>query len=294
MHPLAQHPFLKMNGIGNAILVLDLRRTDYVLTPDDARTIAQSPETPFDQLMVLYPPHQPDAAAFMKIFNCDGSLSSACGNGTRCVAWALMEHSDQTTLVVESDAGRLPCTKIDPWHFSVDMGVPRLNWQDIPLSFAANDTNYVPLELDPELDPEFATILPTPSMVNMGNPHAIFFVDDAYAIDLKKIGPVLEHHAAFPEKANISMAEMTQPSDMVLRVWERGAGLTLACGSGACAAAVAAVRRGLGERRICVHLPGGDLIIEWRENDNHVIMAGAVELEARMTFAADLFEPHTP
>ena len=286
MHPLAQHPFLKMNGIGNAILVLDLRSTDYVLTPEDARAIAQAPETPFDQLMVLYPPRQSSTAAYMKIFNCDGSLSAACGNGTRCVAWALMEHSEETALLVESDAGVLACTKINNWHFSVDMGVPRLNWQDIPLSFAIQDTNHVPLELNADLN----AILPIPSMVNMGNPHAIFFVDDAKDIDLKKIGPVLEKHPAFPEKANISMAEMRHRSDMILRVWERGAGLTLACGSGACAAAVAAIRRGLGDRRICVHLPGGDLIIEWRETDNHVIMTGEVELEARMTFSAAVFE----
>ena len=140
-----------------------------------------------------------------------------------------------------------------------------------------------------ELEPALRALLPPASLVNMGNPHAVFFVADASAIDLECIGPVLEHHAAFPEKANISIAEMTSPTDMVLRVWERGAGLTRACGSGACAAAVAAIRRGVGDRRICVHLPGGDLIIEWRHSDDHVIMTGAVELEARMTFKAGLF-----
>ena len=123
----------------------------------------------------------------------------------------------------------------------------------------------------------------------MGNPHAIFFVPDAAAIDLKTIGPALEHHDAFPEKANISMAQMIGREEMILRVWERGAGLTLACGSGACAAAVAAIRRGLAERRLLVHLPGGDLTIEWRQSDQHVIMSGLVELEARLTFNPSLF-----
>jgi diaminopimelate epimerase len=236
--------------------------------------------------MVLYPPRQADSAAFMTIFNCDGSLSAACGNGTRCVAWALMADTDQTSLMVESDAGLLLCTKNDDWHFSVDMGLPRLNWQDIPLSFNVADTNHVPLELDADL----AALLPVPSLVNMGNPHAIFFVDDVQGLDVETIGPILEHHKAFPEKANISFAKMITRDEMLLKVWERGAGLTLACGSGACAAAVAAIRRGVGDRQICVHLPGGDLAIEWRESDDHVIMTGAVELEARMAFSDALFE----
>jgi diaminopimelate epimerase len=286
MHPLTKIPFLKMNGIGNAILVVDLRHIDYMLTPEDARAIAKGPQTGFDQLMVLYPPRHADSAAFMTIFNCDGSLSAACGNGTRCVAWALMAETDKTSLKVESDAGLLLCTKNDDWHFSVDMGLPRLNWQDIPLSFSVADTNHVPLELDADL----ASLLPVPSLVNMGNPHAIFFVDDVQDLDAETIGPVLEHHKAFPEKANISFAKMIKRDEMVLKVWERGAGLTLACGSGACAAAVAAIRRGIGERQICVHLPGGDLAIEWRESDGHVIMTGAVELEGRLLFSDAVFE----
>ena len=286
MHPLTKIPFLKMNGIGNAILFVDLRHTDYVLTPEDARAIAKGPQTGFDQLMVLYPPRQADSAAFMTIFNCDGSLSAACGNGTRCVAWALMAETDKTSLKVESDAGLLLCAKNDDWHFSVDMGMPRLNWQDIPLSFSVIDTNHVPLELDADL----ASLLPVPSLVNMGNPHAIFFVDDVQGLDVETIGPVLEHHKAFPEKANISFAKMIKRDEMALKVWERGAGLTLACGSGACAAAVAAIRRGIGERQICVHLPGGDLAIEWRESDGHVIMTGAVELEGRLLLSDAVFE----
>ena len=286
MHPLAHHPFLKMNGIGNAILVLDLRDTAYVLTPEDARAIAQGPDTKFDQLMVLYPPRMQDTAAFMKIFNCDGSLSAACGNGTRCVAWALTQDGSTKNLLLESEAGLLACVKNADRHFSVDMGAPRLDWQQIPLSFEVPDTDQVTIKIDPA----FGVDLPIASAVNMGNPHAIFFVPDAKAIDLTTIGPVLEHHPAFPEKANISMAQMISRHEMILRVWERGAGLTLACGSGACAAAVAAIRRGLAERSVLVHLPGGDLTIEWRTSDQHVIMSGLVELEARLTFNPSLLE----
>jgi diaminopimelate epimerase len=226
MHPLTKIPFLKMNGIGNAILVVDLRHTDYVLTPEDARAIAKGPQTGFDQLMVLYPPRHADSAAFMTIFNCDGSLSAACGNGTRCVAWALMAETDKTSLKVESDAGLLLCTKNDDWHFSVDMGLPRLNWQDIPLSFSVLDTNHVRLEFDADL----ASLLPVPSLVNMGNPHAIFFVDDVQGLDVETIGPVLEHHKAFPEKANISFAKMIKRDEMVLKARGRfNTGLWLRC-----------------------------------------------------------------
>ena len=282
MHPLTHHPFLKMNGIGNAIVVVDLRSTDYTLTPEDARAIAQAPDSHFDQLMVLYPPHTPQAVAAMKIFNCDGSLSAACGNGTRCVAWALTERSDHHTVTVESDAGLLHCTKNDAWNFSVDMGTPKLGWAEIPLNTPVADTTFVPLPALPDL----TTPLPVPAAVNMGNPHIIFFVEDVARIDVKTIGPLLEHHPEFPEKANISFAQIITRDAMILRVWERGAGYTLACGSGACAAAVAAIRRGLTDRQVAVALPGGSLTIAWRDHDNHVIMTGAVELEARLTFSA--------
>lgn len=285
MNPLIGRPFLKMNGIGNAIIVLDLRGTALVVRPQDACAIAAHPQTAFDQLMVLSDPKTPDTAAFMQIFNCDGSLSGACGNGTRCVAWALMEHLATDSLVLETAAGLLHCRRDDPWTFTVDMGVPRLGWQEIPLSENFADTRCIELMVGPADAP----VLAGPAVVNMGNPHAIFFVDDIKAIDLATIGPMLEHHPLFPERANISIAQMTSRSTMTLRVWERGAGLTLACGSAACAAGVAAVRRGLGERSIAVSLPGGTLVIEWREADNHVLMTGLVELEYRGRFDAALF-----
>jgi diaminopimelate epimerase len=285
VNPLIDRPFLKMNGIGNAIIVLDLRGTSLVVRPEDARAIAKGPQTGFDQLMVLSDPHTAGTAAFMQIFNCDGSLSGACGNGTRCVAWALLEHSSDDSVMLETQAGLLACRRDGPLTFTVDMGQPRLGWQEIPLSENFADTRCIELMVGPADKP----VLAGPAVVNMGNPHAIFFVPDYTAIDLGTIGPMLEHHPLFPERANISVAQMTSPSSMILRVWERGAGLTLACGSAACAAAVAAVRRRLGERRISVELPGGTLVIEWRESDNHVLMTGLVELEYRGTFDAGLF-----
>jgi diaminopimelate epimerase len=274
-----------MNGIGNAIIVLDLRGTPLVVRPEDARTIAEGPETGFDQLMVLSDPRTPGTAAFMQIFNCDGSLSGACGNGTRCVAWALLEHATIDTVMLETQAGLLACRRDGPLTFTVDMGAPRLSWQEIPLSENFADTCCIELAVGPADAP----VLAGPAVVNMGNPHAIFFVPDYQAIDLATIGPMLEHHPLFPERANISIAQMTSPSAMILRVWERGAGLTLACGSAACAAAVAAVRRHVGERRISVVLPGGTLVIEWRESDNHVLMTGLVALETRGNLDAALF-----
>ncbi len=285
MNPLIGRSFLKMNGIGNAIIVLDLRGTPLSVRPEDARAIAKGPRTGFDQLMVLSDPHSPGTAAFMQIYNCDGSLSGACGNGTRCVAWALLEADTASTVLLETQAGLLACRRDGPLTFTVDMGEPRLGWQEIPLSENFSDTRRIELMVGPADAP----VLAGPAVVNMGNPHAIFFVPDYQANDLATIGPMLEHHPMFPERANISIAQMTSPSSMILRVWERGAGLTLACGSAACAAAVAAVRRRVGERTLSVALPGGTLVIEWRESDNHVLMTGLVELEYRGSFDAALF-----
>ena len=274
MNPLIGRSFLKMNGIGNAIIVLDLRGTPLSVRPEDARAIAKGPRTGFDQLMVLSDPHSPGTAAFMQIYNCDGSLSGACGNGTRCVAWALLEADTASTVLLETQAGLLACRRDGPLTFTVDMGEPRLGWQEIPLSENFSDTRRIELMVGPADAP----VLAGPAVVNMGNPHAIFFVPDYQAIDLATIGPMLEHHPMFPERANISIAQMTSPSSMILRVWERGAGLTLACGSAACAAAVAAVLRRVGERTLSVALPGGTLVIEWRESDNHVLMTGPATL----------------
>lgn len=285
MSALAGRPFLKMNGLGNEIVVLDLRGTPLRVSAAEARAIAAGPGSQFDQLMVLHDPRTPGTDAFMRIYNTDGTESGACGNGTRCVGWALLRDEDRRDLVLETAAGLLPTTRRDELTFTVDMGAPRLRWDEIPLAEPFEDTTGIELQIGP-ID---APVLHTPSVVNMGNPHAIFWVTDADAHDLSRIGPLLEHHPIFPERANISLAQVTGPDSMILRVWERGAGLTRACGSAACAAAVAAARKGLTGREVRVSLPGGDLHIAWRESDGHVLMTGPVELEHEGRLAAALF-----
>lgn len=274
MNTLANLPFLKMNGLGNEIVVLDLRGTSHVVSAEEARAIARFERARFDQLMVLHDPVSEGTDAFVRIYNADGSEAGACGNGTRCVAWAILRGSGRDTTTVETVAGFLECRRVANDVFSVDMGEARFDWRDIPLSHEVPDTDALPLHRTvPGLPP-----LAAPVGVSMGNPHAVFFVADAAAYDLPAIGPGLEHDPLFPERANISFAEVVDRGRIVLRVWERGAGETLACGSGACATAVAAIRRGLTDRRVEVRLPGGALVIEWRE-DGHVLMTGPAEFE---------------
>jgi diaminopimelate epimerase len=287
MSPLTNITALKMNGLGNEIVVLDLRGNAHTVTADEARRIGRAPGLHFDQMMVLHDPRTAGTEAFVLIYNIDGSEAGACGNGTRCVAWLIAEATARDTFTVETRAGLLDCARKGPLSFSVDMGPPRLSWRDIPLGQPAEDTARVPLDtvfLDAAFPTDFAA-------VSMGNPHAVFFVSDVDAHDLARTGPLLEAHNMFPQKANISLAAVTSPASLNLKVWERGAGLTQACGSGACAAVVAANRRGDTGRKVAVTLPGGVLHIHWR-GDNHVIMTGPVELEAHMTLAAELFAEH--
>jgi diaminopimelate epimerase len=290
MSALANRRFLKMNGLGNEITVLDLRGTKLRVAPDEARAVASDPRSRFDQLMVLHDPLTPGTDAYLRIYNTDGSESGACGNGTRCVAWAMMAdpamarpHGDALTL--ETKAGLLPARRVAETDFTVDMGAPRLRWDEIPLRDPFQDTRAIELQIGP-ID---APVLHTPSVVNMGNPHAIFWVEDVEAYEFERFGPLLENHPMFPERANISLAAVKGPEHIVLRVWERGVGLTRACGSAACAALVAASRKRLTGRRATVTLPGGDLLIEWRERDDHVLMTGPVELEHEGTFPPELF-----
>ena len=270
-----------MNGLGNAITVLDLRGAEAAVSADQVRFIHGVPGLAFDQLMVLSDPRRAGTAAFVRIFNNDGSEAGACGNGTRCVAWLLMRDGPDRALVVETPAGLLECRREGPLSFRVDMGAPRLDWRDIPLARAVADTRRVDLALAGVGDAEMRVA----SVVNMGNPHAIVWVRDLAAHDLAAAGPLLERHPMFPAKANISLAEILARDHIRLRVWERGVGLTQACGSAACAALVAAVRDGLTDRKARVTLPGGDLTIEWREADDHVLMTGPVELESETTIA---------
>lgn len=281
-HPLDHLPILRMNGAGNEILVLDLRQQSHELAPGEARAIAKAPGLRFDQLMTLHRPRQQGDDAFMRIFNVDGSLSAACGNGSRCVAYALAREGKQA-LRLETDAGLIETRRQTETIFTVDMGRPRLDWRDIPLAYAVTDTREV------ALDPPVAGAPAHFSAVSMGNPHAVFFVGDAARIDLETLGPCIERHPLFPERANVSFAQMLAEDDILLRVWERGTGITKACGSAACATLVAAVRAEIGGRAARIRLPGGDLNIEWRADD-HVLMTGPVEFEFETTLDPEIFQ----
>jgi diaminopimelate epimerase len=283
MSALANHPFIKMNGLGNEILVVDLRDGSPAPTNDEARAIHESGLT-FDQLMTIEPGRGTDIST--RIFNNDGSEAFACGNGTRCIAWLVMQESGKDLLTINSKAGSLIATAGHaPQTVTVDMGAPRFGWQDIPLSEEFRDTRAIELQIGP-ID---APVLHSPSVVNVGNPHAIFWVDDVDAHDLGRFGPLLENHPIFPERANISLAHVTAKDAITLKVWERGAGLTRACGTAACAAAVAAARTHRTGRSVTVTLPGGPLHILWRETDDHILMTGPVETEFEGRFDPAIF-----
>ncbi len=256
--------FIKMHGLGNDFVVVDARRDAFPLNDGTARAIADRRSgVGCDQLIVMEPPHDSQADVFMRIRNADGGEVAACGNGTRCIARLIMEEKGLSQATVETQAGLLRAKDAGGGRVAVDMGAARLDWQDIPLAVAC-DTLHLGLELGPLRDPVG---------VNMGNPHAVFFVEDAEAVDLATLGPQLEHHSLFPERANIGITQVRGPRDLRVRVWERGVGITRACGTGACAATVAAKRRGLAERSVTVQLDGGPLELEWR-NDGHVVMTG--------------------
>ena len=285
MNALANHSFIKMNGLGNEIVVVDMRASPQAITAADARAAAAA--APYDQLMAVYPPRAVGTDAYVRIYNNDGSEAGACGNGMRCVADILFKQSGNSTLTVETRAGLLACFRGDaPLTSTVDMGQPRFHWTEIPLAEEFFDTRAIELQVGPIDHP----ILHSPSAVSMGNPHVVFWVDDVDAYDLGKIGPLLEHHPMFPERANISLAQVVSRQRLILRTWERGAGLTRACGSAACAAAVSAARTGRTGREVTVILPGGDLAIAWRESDDHVLMTGPVEYEFEGRFDPALFE----
>lgn len=269
--------YVKMNGAGNEILVVDLRGGRRRLSTGEVEAIGESPATRFDQLIALLPPAVAGADVRLEIYNRDGSVSGACGNGARCVAALIMAETGKEHALLESAAGPLAAVRAGAARITVDMGAPRFGWQEIPLAEPFHDTRAIELQIGP-ID---APILHSPSVVSMGNPHAVFWVEDVGAYDLARFGPMLENHPLFPERANISLAEVTGPDRLRLRVWERGVGLTRACGSAACAAAVAASRTGRTGRRVTVSLPGGDLLIDWRASDGHVLMTGPWEEESR-------------
>ena len=289
MGALADQSFVKMNGIGNEIVVVDLRARAGKITAQiseaEARAAATPQGAPYDQLMALYPPRTPGTDAFIRIYNNDGSEAGACGNGMRCVASLVSDETGKSTLTFETNSGILNCWKGADGLFTVDMGPPRFKWNEIPLAEEFRDTRAIELQIGPIDNP----MLHSPAVVNMGNPHAIFWVDDVNAFDLGRFGPLLENHPMFPERANITLAHIVSRDAIVIRTWERGAGLTKACGSAACAAAVAAARLKRTNRKVKVTLPGGELTIDWRERDDHVLMTGPVEFEFTGKFDAALF-----
>ena len=269
------HHFLKMNGLGNDFVVLDLRRDPLALTDALARAIADREKgIGCDQLITIEEPRH-GGDAFMGIRNQDGGTVEACGNAARCIGKLILDETGKDAVVIETLGGDTVATRADGGNITVDMGAPRLRWDEIPLSEEFQDTRGIELEIGPLGNP----IMHSPGVVNVGNPHAVFFVEDADAIDLERSGPMLEHHPLFPERANISVAQVLSPTHLKLRTWERGVGLTRACGTAACAATVAAIRRRKTEREITVSLPGGDLTVEWREADNHIYMTGPVMLD---------------
>ena len=275
MSALLNRPFVKMNGIGNDIVVLDLRSDSAPVTEADARAIARKEAVPFDQLMALYPPRVPGTDAYVRIYNSDGSEAQACGNGMRCVVSREVKKTGKHDFVYETRAGLIPAHFENENTITVDMGKPRFAWNEIPLAEEFRDTRMIELQIGP-ID---APVLHSPSAVSMGNPHAVFWVNDPYAYDLEKFGPLLENHPIFPERANISLATVTEKDHLVMRTWERGAGLTKACGSAACAVAVSAARTKRTGRRVHVAIPGGALKIEWRATDDHVLMTGPAAFE---------------
>lgn len=272
---MAGVPYLKMNGLGNDFVIVDGRKSGQRFSTRAVQKIGDRVSgVGFDQMIVMERPSADGVDVFMRIYNADGSEIGACGNATRCVAAVLAQELGRPGIIIETRAGLLQATVANEL-VTVDMGKPRFDWDQIPLSEEFADTTGIELQIGP-ID---APILHTPSVVNVGNPHAIFWVSDVASYDLGRFGPLLENHPMFPERANISLAQVLAPDRLKVRVWERGVGLTLACGTAACAVAVAAARKGLANRRVTVELPGGPLELDWRASDDHILMTGPWTLD---------------
>ncbi len=263
-----------MNGAGNRFILADLRDSAVPVQLPAETVRGWARQHAFDQLLVLTRSDLADA--YMRIWNADGDEVGACGNGTRAAAWALMEESGGQVASLDTMGGRLDAVRAGTLSVSVDMGEPRLDWHSIPL---ARPMDTVSLDFATEAD---GIRIESPGAVNMGNPHAVFFIRDVEALPVAKLGREVELDPLFPEKVNAGFAQIYDPEHIRLRVWERGAGLTAACGTGACAALIAAHRRGLAARKASIMADGGELFVEWRESDNHVILTGPVEDEGEI------------
>ena len=277
--------FLIMNGAGNRFAVFDARKTSrgqngFALSEDKVKAICKPGSSVMgkkgaDQLIIIREAKSAGADAFMEIWNQKGFEVDACGNATRCIAWLYMRDEGVDSMVLETNAGLLLCAAAGENQVAVDMGPPKLEWKQIPLKEAMH-THHVDVKLGPIDNP----VLHNPGAVNMGNPHCVFFVEDFETAKPDKVGPMIEFHPLFPEQVNVGFAKVEGKEKIRLKVWERGVGMTLACGTGACAAVVAAVRQKRTDRKVEVEVDGGTLFIEWREGDDHVIMTGPVELES--------------
>jgi len=266
--------FRKMNGLGNDFVVLDARIRPLAIDEERARAIAdRKTGIGCDQLIVMEPSKTADVR--MRIWNNEGFEVESCGNASRCIADLLFKERAAPRATIDTLGGFLSCTSGSEGLVTVDMGIPRFGWKNIPLSKSFADTRHIELQVGP-ID---APLIHSPSVVNVGNPHCVFWVKDLAVVDLAKVGPMLEHHPLFPERANITLARVDAKDRMTLKVWERGAGLTRACGTAACAATVSAGRIRLTGRKVTVTLPGGDLLIEWREGDDHILMTGPIAYE---------------
>jgi diaminopimelate epimerase len=268
-------PFWKMNGLGNQIIVADLRGHSGRITAEAAIAIDAAAGTKFDQIMAVHDPRIDGTVARIDIINSDGSRAQACGNGMRCVVQVLSAAEGRKRFTFETVAGLLWGEEGEDGQVTVDMGTPKLAWFEIPLAEEFSDTRKIELQIGP-ID---APVLHSPSVASMGNPHATFWVkDDVWNYALDRFGPMLENHPIFPERANIGIAQVVTPGHIILRVWERGAGLTEACGTAACAAVVNGARTRRTDRKATVTLPGGDLLVEWQADD-HVVLTGPAQRE---------------
>ena len=270
-------PFVRMNGAGNDFIVVNALETPFAPTAEQVRALAaREPGPGCDQLIAIEPSDRADA--FMRVWNADGGQVETCGNALRCVGWLLMESTGKDSVVIDTLGGSTTASRAGGRRVRVDMGAPGLDWTQVPLA-EEMDTRGVELQVGP-ID---APLLHTPGAVSMGNPHVVFFTDRQDDAFVRGSGSLVEHHPLFPEGVNVGFANVLAPDRIRLRVWERGAGLTKACGTGACAALVAAARRGLTGRRAVIQADGGELEIDWDEENGHVFMTGPVEIEGTGT-----------
>jgi len=272
--------FLIMNGAGNRFAVFDARQqADFTLSDAQVIDICAPGSKVMgnkgaDQLIIIREPKSSDADIFMEIRNQQGFEVDACGNATRCIGWLFMRDAETESCVVQTNADLLQCTLKDTYKVAVDMGRPRLDWSEIPLKEPMH-THHIDVKIGPIDNP----VLHNPGAVSMGNPHCVFFVEDFERAKPHLVGPMVEFYPLFPEQTNVGFAKVETKEKIRLKVWERGVGMTLACGTGACAAVVAAHRQKRTGRKVTVVVDGGVLNIEWRESDDHVIMTGPIELE---------------